>query len=256
MFTFSIFSHYNWQVIYYPKIGLTLQEKAEIYGSYLTKRFLLALNARSIAHRPPVFWVLRPLGNKIFNHEVAINLLCRKQEQVLHVICNYKYFGNATWNVSKSSHDIWLASLECWSTVNNGHSNGIKSGWESAVTSGIFQYLAGVNSIELQLSPIEVQNGVSGGERYHYALRRIFPVIKWSHPTLSSHTELRLERKVMNVIMGPEGLVPSLLVCGVITSLPVINKPLPSHRERMASGQFPRAEMATLTAELCTSLKK
>lgn len=52
----------------------------------------------------------------------------------------------------------------------------------------------------------------------------------------------------MNDTMGPEGLVPSLLVFVVLPSLPVINKPLPNQRDRMAAMALSKAEMATVTA--------
>lgn len=61
---------------------------------------------------------------------------------------------------------------------------------------------------------------------------------------------LRFAIKAMNDLMGPGGLVPPLLVFGVIPSLPVINKNLHDQRERMAALSFARAEMATITAEL------
>lgn len=54
----------------------------------------------------------------------------------------------------------------------------------------------------------------------------------------------------MNGTMHLEGLVPSLLVFGVIAPLPVINKRLPNHPERMAALITARAEMETITSAL------
>lgn len=64
---------------------------------------------------------------------------------------------------------------------------------------------------------------------------------------------LRLSIKAINDTMGPEVLVPSFLVFGVIPSLPVINKPLPNQGERMAALSLVRAKMATITEELKTA---
>lgn len=57
----------------------------------------------------------------------------------------------------------------------------------------------------------------------------------------------------MNDTIGPECPVPSLLLFGVVPSLPVINKPLPSQKERMEAMALTRAEISTITAELRTS---
>lgn len=50
--------------------------------------------------------------------------------------------------------------------------------------------------------------------------------------------------------MRPEGLIPSLLVYGVIPSLPVINKTLTDQKERIAAVALAHSKMATVHAEL------
>lgn len=50
--------------------------------------------------------------------------------------------------------------------------------------------------------------------------------------------------------MGPKGLVPCLLVFGVLPSLPVTRKKLQSQQERMAALSLARAEIETINAEL------
>lgn len=54
----------------------------------------------------------------------------------------------------------------------------------------------------------------------------------------------------MNDTLYPEGLVPSLLVFGVIPSVPGVNKTLPVQTEQMAAIGISRSEMAIITAEL------
>lgn len=50
--------------------------------------------------------------------------------------------------------------------------------------------------------------------------------------------------------MGPEGLVPLLLVFGVFPSLPIFTKILLDQKIRMAAKALARSEMASVTAEL------
>ena len=54
----------------------------------------------------------------------------------------------------------------------------------------------------------------------------------------------------MNDTMNPEGLVPSLLVFGVLTIFPPFDTELPGRADRMGALQMARGEMETISAEL------
>lgn len=75
-------------------------------------------------------------------------------------------------------------------------------------------------------------------------------MLKTSYRTLSPNLILRLSVKGMSDTVDREDLMPSLLVFGVIPSLPVINKPVSSQKEIMAAIILGRAEMSTITVEL------
>lgn len=78
----------------------------------------------------------------------------------------------------------------------------------------------------------------------------MYSAVRKSYSKLGERLALRLSIKAMNDTMDPEGLVPSLLVFGVVLSIPVINKTLPEERDRMAALSMARTDMATVTAEL------
>ena len=50
--------------------------------------------------------------------------------------------------------------------------------------------------------------------------------------------------------MGPEGLVPSLIVFRVVPSFPTVNATLPAQMEGIAALDAARKEMGTVTAEM------
>ena len=50
--------------------------------------------------------------------------------------------------------------------------------------------------------------------------------------------------------MGPEGLVPSLLVFGCLPRFPMVNSGHPGKKERMKALQQARIEMSTITVDL------
>lgn len=54
----------------------------------------------------------------------------------------------------------------------------------------------------------------------------------------------------MNDPMGPNGLVPSLLVFGILSRFPPTSSRLPSHEERMEAMEIARLEMTNITAQV------
>lgn len=61
---------------------------------------------------------------------------------------------------------------------------------------------------------------------------------------------LRLAVRAMNDRMGLDGLLPKMLVFGIVPSLPVTTRPLTQHTERKPVMALEGAEMATFTAKL------
>jgi hypothetical protein len=91
----------------------------------------------------------------------------------------------------------------------------------------------GKRSFKLVLSPIESHNSLSIGERYHGPLRRIFRKIRYDHPDFAISLALSFSTKAVNDTTGPEGLIPSLLVFGIVPRLPIPGQELPNQPERM-----------------------
>lgn len=86
--------------------------------------------------------------------------------------------------------------------------------------------MASALDIELQASGIESHNSFGIGERYHQPLRRVFQVLRTHHPKLDPEVLLRYAVKGIKATMGPEGLVPSLSVFGVVTSFRTVHAEL------------------------------
>ena len=119
---------------------------------------------------------------------------------------------------------------------------------------------------------LKAHNSLGPGERYHEPLRRIYQKIRYSEPginiqlalllavNLTARSNASLALKAINDTMNPEGLVPSLLVFGVLPRFPPFNTELPGQAppvlvtqcppDRMRALQMARAEMETISAEL------
>jgi hypothetical protein len=88
-------------------------------------------------------------------------------------------------------------------------------------TSPRLKELTDLNGIVLQLSGTESHNSLGVGERYHAPLRRLYHKIISECPRLDPHLALKHAVQAMNDTQGPEGLVPSLLLFGVLPRFPV-----------------------------------
>lgn len=64
----------------------------------------------------------------------------------------------------------------------------------------------------IQASGVESHHAMGVVERYHTPLRRVFNAVRIDDPGLSDELSLPLVLKAVNVTMGPDGLVPSLLL--------------------------------------------
>jgi hypothetical protein len=71
-------------------------------------------------------------------------------------------------------------------------------------------------SIELRATGTESHNSLRQGETYHSILRHVYNKVSLTHPDLPSELMLALAVKAMNDTAGPHGLVPSLLLFGVL----------------------------------------
>lgn len=120
----------------------------------------------------------------------------------------------------------------------------------SAFTSVKWSRLCDKVGVVIQESGIEHHNALGSGKRYHDPLRRIFLKIRHKSPSIKPKLELRIALKAMNDTLGPEGLVPTLLVFGCLPIFPTVNTNLPGQRERRKALQQARKEMATITAEI------
>lgn len=86
--------------------------------------------------------------------------------------------------------------------------------------------------MELEFSGVASHHSMGLVEQAHASLRRIFRLVKQNHPTISNALCLRFSVKSLNDTAGDKGLVPSMIVFGVIPSLGNTHDNLPDQQER------------------------
>jgi hypothetical protein len=86
-------------------------------------------------------------------------------------------------------------------------------------------------------------------DRYHGPLRRVYQKIEHEFPHVGLRLLLRIAVKAINDTMGTNGLVPSLLVFGVVPRFPPMSIDLPKQRDLMAALAAAQMEMSAIVSE-------
>lgn len=86
------------------------------------------------------------------------------------------------------------------------------------------------------------------GERYHSFLRRIFIKVKTVTSNLSAKQALPLSIKAINDTAGPNGLIPTHLVFGVMPQIPIKSHNLPHQVAKVKAMKEARDEAVILVA--------
>ena len=178
-----------------------------------------------MAPKPYVFQVTMP-DNILFNHEIEMDLVWiepRPHQPALHIVDRGTHFSAAKFLPGESAADIWNLFIERWVTVYVGFPNVIGHDQSSALTSDFFKKSCREFGIILKEIPTESLNSLAICERYHAPLRRIYLKLKIEYPSLNKNTRLSLAVQGLNNTAGSDGLIPTLLVFGMVPKIPIGN---------------------------------
>lgn len=82
--------------------------------------------------------------------------------------------------------------------------------------------------IRLKYIPVENPQSMSTVKRYHAPMRRAYHIVRSEAPSIDTEAALQMAVKAVNDSVGPNGLVPTLLVYGALPRLGLPSDP-PSH---------------------------
>jgi hypothetical protein len=158
---------------------------------------------------------------------------------------------SATFLQGESMADIWSAFLLCWTTIYIGFPDVLRLDAGSVFTSKEFKALATGHGIEFHYSGIEAYNSIASGETMHACLRRVFIKVCSEFQNMDPMLALFLSVKALNDTANANGLVPSMLVFGVIPRLPasVLSSELPEQDQSFSALRSARAEMEQIMCE-------
>ena len=178
----------------------------------------------------------------VFNRKLALDLCWIFGKPVLHVVDIGTNFNSAAFITGESAESCWHAFLKCWVTLYTGYPEYMKTDQGSIFKSDYWKALCDQQGITMQTSGIEDHHALGSGEQQHYPLRKLCEKIRLESPSMDQGLILSLALQTMNATMGPKGLVPSLLVFGTTSRIPIVGGKLPNQKERLRAKEVARSE--------------
>jgi len=202
-----------------------------------------------LAKAPSRYRVALPADGVTFNRTVYLDLMYLDGRSVLHVVDRDTAFSAAAFTRAEDVETLWQLYNVIWVHPYVGHPAIIHVDQGPQFTSAAWKALAASAGSEVVWSGIEAHNSLGVGERYHAFLRQIYRRVRMEHPSMMPGATLSLSVAAMNTTAGPRGLVPTLLVFGVIPRAPMLPLPLPAQRDRMQAVVTARKEMEAIVAK-------
>lgn len=168
-----------------------------------------------------------------FNYEIMVDVMYLSNRPVLHVVDIATAFQAGRFLPSISAKDTWEALRCLWIDTYQGPPDIITHDAGTNFASTEFRNEAKMMGITCKQVPIEAHWSIGKLERYHAPLRRAYEVINAELNTVASPDAiLQMSLKAVNDTVGPNGLVPTLLVFGTYPRINKDSPPSPSTLKR------------------------
>lgn len=168
-------------------------------------------------------FVLR--DDKDFNHTVFVDIFYIDKKPILHVVDEATRYQAARWLPNVTADAVWRAMRLCWIDVYLGPPDIVTHDAGKQFIAKVFQTNAALLHITTKCVPIESPNSMSYVERYHTPIRHAYKIVIAEATELDAEAALQVAVKSVNDSIGPDGLVPTLLVYGALPRLGFPNDP-------------------------------
>lgn len=153
------------------------------------------------------------LDDQEFNYEIVVDVMYLDGDPVLHLVDSATFFQAARFLKSLSAKDTWEALRAAWIDTYLGPPNLISHDAGTNFASIEFKAEARMMGIICQQVPVESHNAIGKVERYHAPLRRAYDIIfQELGASVKKEIILQMAVKAVNDTVGPDGIVPTVLV--------------------------------------------
>jgi hypothetical protein len=198
----------------------------------------------------PISFKVRFPDEVVFNKELRLDIMTINGKAILHVVDSGTNFSAARFLAGQDTKTIWNTFLYMWVTMYTGYPSSILTDQGSVFTGKEWIDLCAKASVSLRTTGTESHNSLGQGETYQK--------VAMTHAELPDELSLALSVKAMNDTAGPHGLVPSLLLFGVLPRFPEIDGQLPDQDTRLKSMALAREEYEKLISQsrISSSMRK
>jgi hypothetical protein len=169
-----------------------------------------------------------------FNSSIIVDVFYINSKPVLHIVDEATRYQAGKWLKDMSARITWETLRSCWIDTYLGPPDRITTDAGTNFDSKEFKQLASTVNTKVKIVPVEAHNSIGIVERYHGPVRRAYEIIieELKDHGISRDAALQMAFKAINDSVGPDGLVPTLLVYGAFPRMTEYDPPSPSIAER------------------------
>jgi hypothetical protein len=186
-------------------------------------------------------------------------LLSRHNTSITHVVDAGTTYQAAIFLEGEGFVPVWNAFVKCWTRAYVGDPESITVDSDSVFSSAVFAQTCAAHEITMKTTGVESHSSHGVGERCHDPLRPIYRKIREENPGVERQVLLQCAVFAMNSTLGPDGLVPILLVYGQLPREPSLASIPPlTVKQRFSLMTTARAEYEQWVAQwrVATGLSK
>ncbi|KAI0992456.1 hypothetical protein K3495_g15729, partial [Podosphaera aphanis] len=178
-----------------------------------------------------------------FNHTLFVDVFTLDDGPVLHIVDEATNFQGGRFLNNMSAKHTWDALKQTWIDTYLGPPAYVVHDPGTNFNAQEFRDSAKLMNTEVLLKPVEAHHSLGRVERYHIPLRRVYKIISEEDPSLSKEMKLQMALKALNDTVGPNGLVPTVLVFGAYPRMASSDAPSVSTITRAATMNKAMAEV-------------
>jgi hypothetical protein len=199
----------------------------------------------------PIRFQIRTSDDVVFNRELRLDLMLLDQrDPVLHVFDAGTTYQAAMFLDGEGFAPVWNAFVKCWTRRYVGDPEYVTVDSGSVFNSEAFVQTCAAHEIKMRTTAVESHSTIGVGERYHAPLRRIYRKLRDENPDVQKEVLLQCAVFAMNSTLGPDGLVPMLLVYGQLPRVPSLaSTPILTVKQRISLMATARAEYEQWVAQ-------
>ena len=163
-----------------------------------------------------------------FNYNVIEDIMYIEGKPVLQLVDKALRFQAGRWLKNISAEHVWYQLRLSWINKYLGPPDLVTANAGKQFMAKELKQHAANTGINVKNAPVETHHSISMVERYHGPVRQVYSIITTEMPDIKPDLALQMSFKAINNSVGPNELVPTLLVFGAYPRMTEQDTPSPS----------------------------